>query len=371
MVSAKSIRLLTVAAVLVLSVVAATPNRMIRPVNAAQTLDVVISNLAFSPQNLTIRLGDTVNWTNNDQLIYTLWFVRADDKTTYKQAGTEGVSDPIIPGASWSQTFNEPVTIQYYSLERLWITGFITVTPPAPPVASFTHSPTIPIVGQNVTFNASASYDPDGTITQYLWDFGDGKKVSETDPVSTHAFTTAGIYTVTLIVMDNDAQIDTASELLAVKQIIRDVAVVSVTPSPTEVTMGQNVTVIVVVKNDGNVSETFNVAAYYNNTVMGTQPVSNLAPGTTQSRSFTWNTAGVAEGEYTIKAVASAVSGETDTSDNTGTAPTKVKVTAPPRFPIELVIAAVVVAIIIIGASAYIYFTKKKTPKPPKPETKT
>jgi len=352
MVSAKSIHLFTVAVVLALSVVTATPNMMTRPVNAVQTFNVVISNLAFSPQNLTIQTGDTVKWTNNDQLIYTLWFVRADDKTTYKQAGTEGVSDPIIAGASWSQTFTELVTIQYYSLERLWITGFITVTPPIPLVASFAYSPTTPLVGQSVTFNASASYDPDGTITQYSWNFGDNTKVNETDSISTHTYAAVGTYNVTLTVTDDDEQTDTTSAIVAVKPIIHDIAVVSVTPSPTQVTVGQNVT--------------FSVAAYYNDTTIATKDVSNLAAGFTTSLNFTWNTAGVTEGEYTIKAVASTVVGETDTADNTGTAPTKVKVTAPPPFPIWLIIAIVIVVIVILGASAYLYFKKTKTPKKPK-----
>jgi len=366
MVSAKSIHLFTVAVVLALSVVTATLNMMTRPVNAVQTFDVVISNLAFSPQNLTIQTGDTVKWTNNDQLIYTLWFVRADDKTTYKQAGTEGVSDPIIPGASWSQTFTELVTIQYYSLERLWITGFITVTPPIPPVASFAYSPTTPLVGQSVTFNASASYDPDGTIIQYSWNFGDNTKVNETDSISTHTYAAVGTYNVTLTVTDDDEQTDTTSALVAVKPIIHDIAVVSVTPSPTQVTVGQNVSISVVVKNDGNATETFSVAAYYNDTTIALKDVSNLAAGFTTSLNFTWDTAGVTEGEYTIKAVASTVVGETDTADNTGTAPTKVKVTAPPPFPIWLIIAIVIVVIAILGASAYLYFKKTKTPKKPK-----
>jgi len=87
------------------------------------THSVNISNLAFNPQNLTINVGDTVNWQNDDPLIHTLWFVNRSDSSTYL------LSDPILPSASWSWTFNEPVTLQYYSFERLWITGFIDVIP--------------------------------------------------------------------------------------------------------------------------------------------------------------------------------------------------------------------------------------------------
>ncbi|MFQ6003432.1 MAG: metallophosphoesterase, partial [Candidatus Zixiibacteriota bacterium] len=41
-----------------------------------------------------------------------------------------------------------------------------------PPVASFTYNPPNPIIDEDITFDASASYDPDGgTITNYRWEF--------------------------------------------------------------------------------------------------------------------------------------------------------------------------------------------------------
>jgi len=52
-----------------------------------------------------------------------------------------------------------------------------------------------------VKFVGSDSYDTDGVITNYLWDFGDGTNSTLANP--THVYTTAGTYTATLLVTDN------------------------------------------------------------------------------------------------------------------------------------------------------------------------
>ncbi|HNC96727.1 MAG TPA: PKD domain-containing protein, partial [Myxococcota bacterium] len=53
-----------------------------------------------------------------------------------------------------------------------------------------------------ITWDASASTDPDGTITTYEWDFGDGTKGTGVNPTHTYPYL-PGTYTVTLLVTDN------------------------------------------------------------------------------------------------------------------------------------------------------------------------
>jgi nitrous oxidase accessory protein len=114
---------------------------------------------------------------------------------------------------------------------------------------------------------------------------------------------------------DDNTFIDGAVNVLMV--IIHDVAVVSVTPSATEAYAGHTVNVSVVVRNEGTFNETFNVTLYYESTAIGTQTVTDLAPGANTTVTFSWNTTGVAPcSNYTIRAEASVVPGETDIIDN-------------------------------------------------------
>lgn len=67
-----------------------------------------------------------------------------------------------------------------------------------PPTASFTASCT----QLDCVVDATASSDPDGTIATYAWDFGDGATGS--GATTNHPYATAGSYTVTLTVTDDD-----------------------------------------------------------------------------------------------------------------------------------------------------------------------
>lgn len=52
----------------------------------------------------------------------------------------------------------------------------------------------------NGVFDGSQSYDPDGGISEYLWDFGDGG--TATGPTATHVYSRTGSFTATLTVRD-------------------------------------------------------------------------------------------------------------------------------------------------------------------------
>jgi PKD repeat protein len=73
-----------------------------------------------------------------------------------------------------------------------------------PPVAVFVYDPATPKAGETITFDATASLDPDGTIKSYQWNLGDGTVLSGPDKaVITHVYEQPGMYTVTLVVVDD------------------------------------------------------------------------------------------------------------------------------------------------------------------------
>jgi len=67
-------------------------------------------------------------------------------------------------------------------------------------------------IGQEITFDASRSFDPEGNISAYYWNFGDG--TNDTGVVATHVYSHLGTYNITLTVTDSNDQ--TASDTIKV-----------------------------------------------------------------------------------------------------------------------------------------------------------
>ncbi|MCU0286626.1 MAG: PKD domain-containing protein [Acidobacteria bacterium] len=105
------------------------------------------------------------------------------------------------------------------------------------PTASFVSSPANPVVGQKVYFDASGSSDSDGTIVSYQWNLGDGTKVPGVS--INHQYLTSGVYTVQLVVTDNDGQNDSIDKSLTISNNQSPTA--SFVYSPTNPTTAENV----------------------------------------------------------------------------------------------------------------------------------
>ena len=97
----------------------------------------------------------------------------------------------------------------------------------------------------------------------------------------------------------------------------RDVAVVEVSLSATEVYVGDVVNITVVAQNFGGATETFSVTVFHNDSSIETLEIIDLAAGAQKNLMFSWNTADVQPClNYTVKAEASVVPDEIDTANN-------------------------------------------------------
>ncbi|GAI10034.1 unnamed protein product, partial [marine sediment metagenome] len=82
-----------------------------------------------------------------------------------------------------------------------------------PPVARFSYTPDYPRVGEPVVFT-DYSTDADGTIVEWLWDYGDGS--THVGKSASHTYKSEGFYDVKLKVTDNSDLSDTAKKTLQV-----------------------------------------------------------------------------------------------------------------------------------------------------------
>src|SRR5207249_3808447 len=110
-----------------------------------------------------------------------------------------------------------------------------------PPAASFTASPSSPLSGQTVSFDASASSDPAGSVTKYRWARdGNGSYATHcrTTPTTSRSYGTPGPVTVGLRVTDDRGANSTTTRLVTVQN---RAPLASFTVSPSSPLSGQTV----------------------------------------------------------------------------------------------------------------------------------
>jgi len=97
---------------------------------------------------------------------------------------------------------------------------------------------------------------------------------------------------------------------------LHDVAVISISVPFDNIYSGETISLSVTVGNEGTVWESFNVTAYYNDTIIETRPVINLTQGFDAVLYYSWNTSTVPAGIYTVRANATVIPGELDVANN-------------------------------------------------------
>jgi PKD repeat protein len=180
------------------------------------------------PTTATIVLRDDPSpdiweWTPPTARIHWTWEPIHDDGAIIGGLGKE-LSITITPNFisninEWDLVTGTIANPTYTKLASLTQPITISVTTNIPPVASFTFSPAAAVsIGQAVSFDASASSDPDGSIARYDWNFGDGATASGV--TVSHTYTRAGDYVVTLTVTDNQGAANTVTRTATVSEAV-------------------------------------------------------------------------------------------------------------------------------------------------------
>jgi len=167
---------------------------------------------------LSVTLRVTVSDPDSSQL--EVYFYRASDDELYgvdynvRSGGTASCSVNVgfITTFTWYAIVNDS---KLENQSNIWY--FTTKGRPPEnekPVAD-TGGPYTASMGQVIVFNASGSYDPDGDIDFYRWNFGDGtSEILDISP--THSYSNPGTYEVVLTVIDNNGTSDTATTTVTI-----------------------------------------------------------------------------------------------------------------------------------------------------------
>ncbi len=89
-------------------------------VAAADTVEVLIQDYKYAPAALTIKVGTTVKWVNNER--------RTTHSILFTGPGGHE-SERIFPGESWQRAFDKPGTYAYTCGPHPEMKGLVEVTP--------------------------------------------------------------------------------------------------------------------------------------------------------------------------------------------------------------------------------------------------
>jgi len=202
----------------------------------------------------------------------------------------------ILSGLDQNQNGSDGIGDTRYSIDEYNQDQYPLMNPTPPPwhpMAVFTYTPEFPAKDATVTFNASNSYDLDGFITSYTWNF-DGNITTVADPIITHVYTALGTYAINLTVTDNDEFIHTSKNSITTWETS---STITVNVNPEEVTVGSDVIIngsITPIKADVNVTISYRPSSGNRNTLAIVKTDLN------SQYTYTWKT--TAEETYEVQA---------------------------------------------------------------------
>ena len=162
-----------------------------------------VANFTYSTDALTLYVNASSSYTpDGDPIVSYEWDWDGDN--IYEDTGITANHTYSVAG-----TYNVRLKVTDEDGHIDIETKSIEVTTNQAPIASFNYT----IDGKTVSVDASSSYDPDGTIVLYEWDWDSDGIFDEnyTIPTASHTYESAGNYTITLRVTDDDGATDTTT----------------------------------------------------------------------------------------------------------------------------------------------------------------
>jgi len=207
----------------VISNIIQVPNSQLPPNKQPEKRTPVISNIIQVPNSPypyeIVKVSATVTEPAEASGVknVTLWYTTTDTWSFTDMAMQDGLWTANIPGQSGGlhvKFFVEAFDNAENNAKTSTF-GYTVIIPNIPPIAEFSESASIVYTGEVINFNASDSYDPDGYIVSYSWDFGDGN--TDSGVTVSHSYMDDGEYTVTLMVVDNRGATDSKTAVKLVK----------------------------------------------------------------------------------------------------------------------------------------------------------
>lgn len=117
------------------------------------------------------------------------------------------------------------LTVTSNTSQQYKVSKYVVVDENIAPTPKFTHNLNIVSGISTVSFDASSSFDSDGSITNYTWSFGDGGVGNGENIV--HQYSNEGTYSVTLTVTSNSNQVVSITKSIVVKDVVAPILTVS------------------------------------------------------------------------------------------------------------------------------------------------
>lgn len=188
-------------------------------VNALPVADFSMSSSEVKT-NVAVSFDASLSYDPDGNIENYTWNF-GDGSFSYGEVVSHAYSDGTV-------LYNVTLTVRDNNLAESKITKQILVHN-VRPVAEFTASTLNADTNVFIGFNASLSYDTDGNIIAYYWDFDDkvddnhdGNYTNDRDAEGIavlHSFTDDGSYKVTLTCIDDDLQDGTASKIITINNV--------------------------------------------------------------------------------------------------------------------------------------------------------